>query len=106
MKFNDLFDALNRNHPKEGITAGSKDLRILASLYWLNKLGGQVLAGRIHRAHFLIEQTSAGLRVTVLSALELTRYLFKDCGFKYILTGKFNQDVLERFFGTIRQAER
>lgn len=86
LKFNDLFDALNRNHPEGGITAGSKDLRVLASsLHWPNKWEGEVVARRISRAHFLTEQTAAGLRVTVLSALELTRYLLTSCGFKYVL---------------------
>lgn len=102
-KFNDLFDALNRNHPKEGIASGSKDLRVLASfLHWLNKWEKEVASGKVARTSFLTEQTAEGLRVTVLSALELSRYLLKSCGFKYVLTGKFNQDVLERFFGIIR----
>ncbi|KAH9377962.1 hypothetical protein HPB48_015074 [Haemaphysalis longicornis] len=102
-KFNDLFDALNRNHPKEGITNGSKDLRVLASfLHWLNTWEKEAASGKIARASFLTDQTAEGLRVTVLSTLELSRYLLKSCGFKYVLTGKFNQDVLERFFGIIR----
>lgn len=105
IKFNDLFDALNRNNPKEGITVGSRDLRVLASfLHWLNKWEREVMAGKISRENFLTQQTAAGLRVTILSALELTRYLLKECGFTYVLTGKFNQDVLERFFGILRQA--
>ncbi|KAH9374788.1 hypothetical protein HPB48_000452 [Haemaphysalis longicornis] len=102
-KFNDLFDAPNRNHPKEGITNGSKGLRVLASfLHWLNMWEKEAASGKIARASFLTDQTAEGLRVTVLSALELSRYLLKSCGFKYVLTGQFNQDVLERFFGIIR----
>lgn len=65
----------------------------------------EAASGKIARASFLTEQTAEGLRVTVLSALELSRYLLKSCGFKHVLTGKFNQDVLERFFGIIRHVE-
>lgn len=31
LKINDLFDALNRNHAKEGPRLGGKDFRVLAS---------------------------------------------------------------------------
>ncbi|KAL1481397.1 hypothetical protein MTO96_034494 [Rhipicephalus appendiculatus] len=40
----------------------------------------------------------------MLSMLELSEYLMNQCGFKYVLTGKTNQDPLERFFGKARQA--
>lgn len=105
LRFNDLFDALNRNNPKEGISFGSKDLRVLASsLHWLNNWEKEVVCGKTLRSSLLTCQTAEGLRVTILSTLEITRYLLKECQFKYVLTGKFNQDVLERFFGIIRQA--
>lgn len=42
--------------------------------------------------------------MTILSAIDLSKYLLETCGFKYVLTAKFNRDVLERFFGIIRQA--
>lgn len=53
---------------------------------------------------FLAPSTAESLQVTMLSMLELSEYLLKQCGFKYVLTGKMNQDPLERFFGKARQA--
>lgn len=105
LRFNELFDALNRRIAKEGIRLGSKELRVLASsLHWLNKWEKEVTTGAIPPSNFLTTQTAEGLRVTILSTLELCRYLLKECNFKYVLSEKFNQDVLERFFGIIRQA--
>ncbi|EEC19815.1 hypothetical protein IscW_ISCW013927, partial [Ixodes scapularis] len=79
---------------------GGKDLRVLASsLHWLNTWERELVSGRISRESFLTESTAEGLRVTILSAIELSKYLLGTCGFKYVLTGKFNQDVLARFFG-------
>lgn len=34
----------------------------------------------------------------------MTRCLLKNCGFRHVLAGKFNEGVLERFFETICQA--
>lgn len=105
LRMNDLFDALNRSHPKEGLRQGGKDLRVLASsLHWLNTWERELVSGTISREDFLTESTAEGLRVTILSAIQLSKYLLETCGFNYVLTAKFNQDVLERFFGTIRQA--
>ncbi|KAH7958677.1 hypothetical protein HPB49_004141 [Dermacentor silvarum] len=53
---------------------------------------------------FLTQSTAEGLRVTMLSMLEISEYLLNQCGFKYVVTGKLNQDPLERFFGKARQA--
>lgn len=39
----------------------------------------------------------------MLAMLEISEYLLNQCGFKYVLTGKLNQDLLERFFGKARQ---
>lgn len=81
-------------------------MRVLASsLHWLNKWEMEVVSGKISRATFLTEQTPEGLRVTILSALELPRFLLKDCEFSFLLTGKFNQDVL-RAFSWDHQASR
>jgi len=43
---------------------------------------------------FLSTQTAEGLRVTLRSIRELTVSLLQS-GFRYVLTGKFNQDSLE-----------
>lgn len=44
---------------------------------------------------FLTQSTAQGLRVTLRSTVEIAKYLLKSCGFKYVLTGKLNQDCLE-----------
>lgn len=44
---------------------------------------------------FLTKSTSEGLRVTLNSCIELTDYLIDKFGFKYVLSGKINQDALE-----------
>ncbi|KAK3917087.1 Transposable element P transposase [Frankliniella fusca] len=45
-----------------------------------------------------------GLVVTINTALKLVKYLSQDCGFKYLMTRRINQDSLEHFFGHIRGA--
>lgn len=44
---------------------------------------------------FLTSQTGHGLRVTLHSALNLTKLLLDKYEFRYILTAKMNQDCLE-----------
>lgn len=44
---------------------------------------------------FLSHSTAEGLRVTLKSTIELSKYLLESCNFKYVLTRKFNQDCLE-----------
>ncbi|KAH7960875.1 hypothetical protein HPB49_024189 [Dermacentor silvarum] len=100
---NDLFDALNRRFPAEGLTPGCKDVLIKASA-WLDDWEEEVLRGDIHKDAFLTQSTADGLRVTLKSVRELSLYLLEHCGFKYVLTAKMNQDPLECFFGIIRQA--
>ena len=43
---------------------------------------------------------------TVLSFVEIVKELLSDCNLQqcYILSGKFNQDPLENFFGKVRQS--
>lgn len=102
---NSLFDALNRQVPKEGLKRGCKDFSVLeSSLKWLNEWEQMVVDGKIPNTSFLTQSTADGFRVTIMSALGLSNYLLNECGYTYVLTGKMNQDVLERFFGIIRQA--
>ncbi|CAH1731422.1 unnamed protein product [Aphis gossypii] len=58
---------------------------------------------KIKESEFLTKQTAEGLRVTIKSTLDLSKYLL-DTGFHYVLTYKMNQDKLEQFFGIVRQA--
>ncbi|KAH8038930.1 hypothetical protein HPB51_004042 [Rhipicephalus microplus] len=103
--FSDLFDALNRRFPREGLTLGCKDFLVIESASkWLDEWEQEVVNGDILKDIFLTPSTAEGLRVTLKSVLELSRYLLTECNFKYVLTSKMNQDLLECFFGIIRQA--
>ncbi|EFX66625.1 hypothetical protein DAPPUDRAFT_262816 [Daphnia pulex] len=54
---------------------------------------------------FASQTTFEALRVTVFSTIELTEHLFSsEINYEFVLTGKLNQDCIERFFGIIRQA--
>jgi hypothetical protein len=43
---------------------------------------------------FLTKSTTEGLRVTILSTIQLSQCLL-SCGFHYVLSNKFNQDPIE-----------
>ena len=45
--------------------------------------------------HFLSRETGEGLRVTLRSVVDLSKYLLTSCNFDYVLTAKLNQDCLE-----------
>ncbi|XP_011875542.1 PREDICTED: uncharacterized protein LOC105566272 [Vollenhovia emeryi] len=60
--------------------------------------------GDITCDEFLTQETAQGLRITIQSTIELCRYFIEKFQFENLLTGKVNQDNLEKFFGTIRQA--
>lgn len=49
---------------------------------------------KINESEFLTKQTVEGLRVTIKSTIELSKYLL-DIGFDYVLSNKMNQDKLE-----------
>ena len=46
---------------------------------------------------FLSQQTYEGLQITAKSTVELARFLLTS-GMKFVLTEKFNQDVVEEYF--------
>ena len=50
---------------------------------------------------FLSWQTFEGLQITVYSITECVKYLLNS-GLKFVLTEKFNQDVVEEYFGRQR----
>lgn len=54
-----------------------------------------VINHTIPEDEFLTKSTAEGLRVTIKSVIELSKYLLDECGFKYVLTSKMNQDRLE-----------
>lgn len=53
-----------------------------------------VTYGEINQNQFLTKSTAEGLRVTILSTIELGQYLL-GCGFHYFLSNKCNQDPIE-----------
>lgn len=65
------------------------------ALNWLNSWERNLEQNLITENDFLTKQTSEGLRITIQSTIDLTNFLLNDCGFKYVLSNKFNQDCLE-----------
>lgn len=54
-----------------------------------------MVAGNICPKEFLTKSTVEGLRVTISSTIDLSKYLLESCGYEYVLTGKMCQDPLE-----------
>ena len=54
---------------------------------------------------FISWQTFEGLQITVNSLIEATKYLLQN-GMSFVLTERFNQDVLEEYFGRQRSLGR
>lgn len=65
--------------------------------FWLNSWEKNVNELKINHNEFLTRSTAEGLCVTLRSTIELCKYLLYDCNFRYVLTGKMNQDPLEVF---------
>jgi hypothetical protein len=51
----------------------------------------------------LSQQTIEGIKITVQSFIELTKYLFTRSGVQFFFSERLNQDPLESFFGKQRQ---
>ena len=54
---------------------------------------------------FISEQTYCGIKTSVYSLIECTKYLLEH-GFQYVLSNSFNQDSLEEYFGRHRICAR
>ncbi|KAL5237094.1 hypothetical protein ACI65C_004504 [Semiaphis heraclei] len=101
---NNMFDAVNRKFPAEGIRKNSKDLEVLKeALDWINSWESNLNNNYIGKDDFLTSNTADGLKITLKSTLDAVNYLLYEKNFAYVLTSKFNQDCLEKFFGIIRQ---
>ena len=74
------------------------------SLEWLNKWETVLRKREITADEYLTTETSRALRISLRSTMDMCCYLIEKFDFQYLLTGKVNQDNLEKFFGTIRQA--
>ncbi|KAF0733640.1 zinc finger MYM-type protein 1-like, partial [Aphis craccivora] len=70
---------------------------------WLNEWEYNMSNGFINKNEFLTKATAEGLRISLESTINLSNYLLNECNFIYVLTGKLNQDCLEKFFVIIRQ---
>lgn len=71
-------------------------LQILeCSLKFLHDWEEAFTKGLISEKEILSKGTLEGLRVTLQSTIQLSKYLLEECNFNYVLTSKFNQDALE-----------
>ncbi|KAH7932519.1 hypothetical protein HPB52_024445 [Rhipicephalus sanguineus] len=97
---NDLFDALNVKLPRFGIRSSSNEIEVIGEFLRLVNVTEQnhIREGTVM---FASQVTMESLRVTLASVLDLIRDLLSK-GAQYVLTGKLNQDPLERFFGITR----
>jgi len=105
---NKLFDILNAKKPGQGLHLDSSEFKFLeSSLSWLDNWEKHVACLDSEKKYqCLSPSTFQGLRVTLLSTLQLSQYLLMlpDAPFVYILTSRFGQDPLEHFFGLLRHA--
>lgn len=105
LRCNDLFDAMNRQDPDVGLRKGGMDLIVIKEVMeWFDEWEHEVHSGKISKDMFLMQTTAEGLRVTMRSTIGLTEHLLNTCGYDYVLTTKFNQNSLERFFAKIQHA--
>ena len=107
-RMNKLFDILNAKKPGQGLHLDSSEFKFLeSSLSWLDNWEKHVACLDSEKKYqCLSPSTFQGLRVTLLSTLQLSQYLLMlpDAPFVYILTSRFGQDPLEHFFGLLRHA--
>lgn len=107
-RINRLFDILNSKKPFQGLKLESSEFAFLeSSLSWLDAWETHVACLDSERKNqCLSPSTFQGLRVTLLSTIQLSQYLLMlpDAPFAYILTSRFGQDPLEHFFGLLRHA--
>ncbi|KAE8748887.1 hypothetical protein FOCC_FOCC004481 [Frankliniella occidentalis] len=121
-RMNSVIDAMNGQLPWQGLQAdpNSQHHKVLTDfldyLKTMNDLAmlkhdsvGTGKRKKKNKPHvsFPDEITTSsylGLVVTVNTALSLVKYLTQECGYKYLMTRRINQDSLEHFFGHIRGA--
>ena len=68
---------------------------IQSSLKWLDEWEKLKIDKKITDDEFLTDITAHNLRLSLHSTIDLCDYLINNYGFKYVLTGKLNQDNLE-----------
>jgi len=45
--------------------------------------------------HFMSNNTCSGLKISLTACLEISSFLQINCGYKYVMTSRLNQDALE-----------
>ena len=68
---------------------------LLEFLSWLDDWERLMYKKELNRDDCLTKNSKTGLRVTIHSTIELSKYLLEKEGFQYVLTGRINQDPLE-----------
>lgn len=97
-RLNRLFDILNAKLPVCGLRIDSDNMTFLEEcLQWLDAWETHIRRPDVNCKKFLSPSTSAGLRVTLHSTIDLSKILLQS-GFKYVLTSRLSQDPLEVCF--------
>ena len=125
LMINKFFDCLNVRHQDESNHYKNEDIAPYTSidddrLTWLTgdfldyfkrwkdsieKFKGD-LSNEDKQFMFIADKTYQGLQITCYSIVEIVKYLLTTGGMKFVLTEKFNQDVLEEYFGRHRSLGR
>ena len=65
------------------------------SLQWLKSWESAYIRNEISKDEMLSIETINSLRLSLQSTIEMCNYLIENFSFKYLLSGKVNQDNLE-----------
>lgn len=95
----DVIEIMTSRFPAAALRASSRKADRLAEfLEYLNEWERSA-----ENSGFISASTAEGLRVTLSSTLSLLQYATTKLGFRYIMTSRLSQDVLEQLFGILRQ---
>lgn len=64
-------------------------------MIWLNDWESRVKNGSLNAENFLTYQTAEGLRMTLQSTIDISKYLLEVLKLDAVFTGRINQDPLE-----------
>lgn len=127
LKMNKFFDCLTVRHQDEYVNTNNRNVRPYTTidddrLTWLtgdflnyfkewkesieNCEFASNLSDEDKQFMFIADKTYEGLQITCNSISEIVKYLLTTGGMKFVLTEKFNQDVLEEYFGRQRSLGR
>ncbi|XP_043478298.1 uncharacterized protein LOC122508805 isoform X2 [Leptopilina heterotoma] len=93
-----LNKAMNSRTPAEALSPGNEVWNTIENfLAYLTKWEADA---KKEGADFMSESCCYGLKVSLRAALEICQFLVEKCNFKYLMTGRLNQDCLERFLAS------